>query len=445
MKRSRILLAINLLVIPLKLKEDNYKIFSKTFNFAKYIPYPSLLSHLILAEIKNNWQKPDSWDKWHSGRASEKFETSQYFEHYKTAFLPPIYKTFAEKIENQYLIPFQRQWAYEWENIIKRTSLSKSDSPYYFIRYGSRDKNVIIDVPQSEAYRSAFLRALAWAVDQGNIDIHLARNFALECFPIDIAIWKIQNINKPNWWISVSLPQGKLDTIPGQIWKSIDEIWQNQYKLNTNQKLIQAAGSIVKTENLVYDFEIYSAFQSTEGAEIPELENISNWLSSRFTFTNSPKVTLNGHIYTESYQNHIKDYKGWNLIPCSFRLRSNTSMRWLAYWMYRGIWVPAPYLLKENNNIKIKKDSILIEENRKTISKWQVWHDHIEERWNSEIPPGVGEFVLMDNERIKEFCESTKSNFCWIVDVIMQHRRDKYKSFETMKDFRVYGASKIIL
>lgn len=437
-------LTTNLLVIPLRLRAGGFKVHPDAERIGAEVRYPSLLSHLLLAELRDDWRKPYQWSEWHSGRAPNGFTPSSYFEHYKTAFLPPIYEDRAKSIENRFLMAFQRQWAYEWERVLERTGLSKSGPPYYFVRSGSDKTQVYIDVTQSEVYRSAYLRALAWAVDESGLPEDTARLYALECCPIDIGVWEIQLSRKPTWWPLVETPRDGLDTIPGQLWSQIEATWKNQQKEITLQLLVQAGGPIIVTETVIYNLEIYDAFQHFEGGDEPRLEEVAEWLACQYTLTNQSTATLSGQIYPEAVNKYVKRFVGWSLAPAAFRVRSWTSMRWKAPWMYRGVWIPAPYLIERENKLVPQSESLKLEVGQCTLAHWQIWHDHLQERWDADIPPGVGEFLWIDRECIRVFCEATRANFCWVVRVTVHYRQRSYDAFKSARDIRTFGASRIL-
>ena len=73
-----------------------------------------------------------------------------------------------------------------------------------------------------------------------------------------------------------------------------------------------------------------------------------------------------------------------------------------------------------------------------------VFVKHLQERWDADIPPGVGEFLWIDRECIRVFCEATRANFCWVVRVTVHYRQRSYDAFKSARDIRTFGASRIL-
>jgi hypothetical protein len=436
-------LAANMLVIPLRLKADGSEVFPDVARFIAAIHYPSVLSHLLIAELRDDWTESFQWRGWHSGPAPNTFTSSSYFERYKTGFLPPIYVEHAKSIEKDFLLPFQRQWAYEWERILERTGLPMSAPPYYFIQHYNQT-HVYFEVSQSDVYRSAYLRALAWAVDEGDLPVDLARIRALECCPIDIGVWKIQPSPRPNWWPYVVASENDLDTTPGQIWPQMEALWREQQRSNTEQLLVHASGHIISAENAVYDLEIHGAFQRFEGGQEPVLEEVVEWLAWQHSVLPSQvTVTLSGQIRPEPFNKYVRQFLGWSLAPAAFRVRTWATARWQAPQTYRGIWTAAPYLIEPGNGLVCDSESLRLESNNCTVAQWQIWHDHLEERWYAHVPPGVGECLWIERGLIQNFCEATRANFCWIVRLRFYHRRYSSETFKSVDGIRAFGASSI--
>ncbi len=438
------ILTANLLLLPLRLKADGLDVFPGIDRLAVANHYPSALSHLLMAELSDNWKEPARWQEWHSGTAPNSFTMSSYFERFERGFVPPIYEIHAKEIENNFLLPFQRQWAYEWERIIKRTNLPLSGPPFYFVR-GYDKTYVQVDVPQSEAYRSAYLRALAWAVDIGELPPDLAQVRALECCPVDVGVWKITPSNKPVWWPRADIGITGLDTTPGQVWQQVEALWKDQQRGTSKQLLAHASGLVFSNETSVCDLEIHSMFQRFEDKQNPQLEDVVDWLSHRHrNFPIQMRATLGGPIRPEPIDAYRCRFAGWSLVPTTFRVEGWTTPRWQIPQLYRGLWTVAPYLVDRECELLCDNVSLKLQNGKHQIAQWQAWHDGLEERWYADVPPATGEWLWMDQDLVGNFGAKTKSNFCWIVRLKFYHRQRSSESFKLVTDIRTFGESNII-
>jgi hypothetical protein len=137
-------------------------------------------------------------------------------------------------------------------------------------------------------------------------------------------------------------------------------------------------------------------------------------------------------------------FSGWSIAPAAFRLRPHPTPRWKASWLHRGIWIPAPYLIETPNKLICTEAALELWSETRRIAFWQVWPDYLRERWYQNIPPGIGECLFIDAERLKEFCETVKAAFCWAVRVTLHYRQYSYDRFKTYVDTRTFGTSSIL-
>lgn len=140
---------------------------------------------------------------------------------------------------------------------------------------------MLCDVSQSEVFRSAFLRAIAWAVDVAGLPESLAKVVALKSCPLDIGCWKIAPITKPGWWPHVQQTAARLDTSPGEVWHQIETLWQQQYNSDTSEMLVHASGHVFADETAISDLEILGTFQKFTGGADPSLEEVAEWFDHR--------------------------------------------------------------------------------------------------------------------------------------------------------------------
>jgi hypothetical protein len=350
----------------------------------------------------------------------------------------------ANQIERNFTIPFGRQWAYEYRCLVERTGFSHLGSFPNFLGPFSKDTRVLCDVPQSEVFRSAFLRAIAWAVDiSGLPEIH-AKVFALESCPLDIGCWKIEPIAKPDWWPHAQQTVTKLDTSPGEVWGQIETLWQ-QYCSDTSAMLVHASGHTSANDTSISDLEILGVFQKFTGGTDPSLEEIAEWLATGHTVIPDRLVpNFEGEVKPVPLIKHAQQFAGWSLAPIAFRLSSWTTPRWQVDRMLRGVWVPAPYLVPGVYSILASHEMLGISYNNRIIARWMTWNDHFTDTWYRDIPPSVGECLWIDRDIITQFCTRYKANFCWIVRQRFYHRQYSYDAFKKVEGCNAFGIAHLM-
>jgi hypothetical protein len=152
------------------------------------ISRPSLLSALLLHDLFPNDSESLEHSLRHSGDVPQGFSPDVFFGKYVETFLPPYFDFLAGLIEESEVIAFRRHWAFEWQRLVDETGVKLTDRNLYFwFGSGSEKERVFAtDTKLSEVYRSAFLRALAWAVSSDRMDASGAIVLAEETCPVNL-------------------------------------------------------------------------------------------------------------------------------------------------------------------------------------------------------------------------------------------------------------------
>jgi hypothetical protein len=206
---------------------------------------------------------------------------------------------------------------------VDRTGFSHFGSFFNFLRAPSKDTRVRCDIPQSEVFRSAFLQAIAWAVDIAELPESFAKAIALKSCPLDIGCWKIAPTAKPDWWPHAQQTVTKLDTSSGEVWRQVETLWQQQYHSDTSEMLVHASGHVFADETVISDLEILGAFQKFTGGADPALEEVAEWLTIGHTvMPDRLAPSFEGNVKPAPPIEHIQLLEGWSLAPVAFRLDS---------------------------------------------------------------------------------------------------------------------------
>jgi hypothetical protein len=194
------------------------------------LPWPSLQSSLLLAEYEPDETVQDELGAWHSGDPPGSFTSPCFFGEYVRNFLPPIHEHWAGEIEQRMLVSFRRQWSYEWDVVLKRRPFELSISPlrYWMGHREADERHIAFDTPLSEVYRSAYLRALAWAIDTRGMNRDVANLLVADTVPVNLELWPLRPGVRPGWWPVAGVSDAALETAPGDIWPAVDELWRGQ-------------------------------------------------------------------------------------------------------------------------------------------------------------------------------------------------------------------------
>jgi hypothetical protein len=452
-------MAAKAILVLLRSKILNPTISTISINkFRAAYPKRSLLSWLLFSAYDSSDDEPIGNSLIHSGSVPDNYPSNPFFMKFVKNFLPPIYDYWAKHIEKEEGFLFHKQWEYEWITLINQLGTTPSVIPMdrfwgaktEGLRYSAIDTNI------SEVYRSAFLRALAYTVDQGFISEDNALLLAAETCPIDLELWQISPEKRPDWWPKESIVQRQTDSAIGAIWDQVENLWFTQLdflpKPNGEKWILGEATGFIQRDKSVYDLEIYGAFQKCHGPESPDLEEIISWFKGEENRDGYNEVLTKcdsllhfaGLIMPVDINELVRRFGDWTLMPISGWTHPITIPRWQAWRMHRKIWLPAPCLGDPLVSFLAEENSLIIRDHNQIIGKWNDWTDGISEKYFDEIPPRSGQYLLLSKDVIEEFTHLTNSTFCWLCRLNIYYKKNSYDDYKLMTDYRAFGESKVI-
>lgn len=409
---------------------------------ASSLKKPSLLSDLLMAEVYGGSAGPTDLQECHSGSVPEDYEPDAFFTKYATAFLPPIYATWADSITQRYQAPFSQQWAYEWSALVVATGVRKSDGPLHFRGMQHSDHYVAFDTLMSEVYRSAFLRALAWAAHRSVLPVEEAKHLAMKACQLDLGLWLVDPVTRPAWWPTATEPEGEIDTVPAQMWQNVERLWNAEQETFGDKVLVQAVGR-VRENKTIYDLEILGAFQRCEGSASPNAEELARWYTERPYLNYEPRgLPFAGTVMGQDATSFGKQIGDWLVVPAARAIHPVSIPRW-EYWKeYRGIWIPLPYL---DMRFSCSSSGVSYCNGDSEIAKWQIWTDGLREKEPGMISPAVGQLLVAERKIICGLAAELGCVFCWICRLTGHHREYDHQEWKEFADCRLFGTTSIVM
>lgn len=165
------------------------------------IKHPSILADLLLEKTFGNGKAIGGWRRTYSPEFPRDFEPGSYFEEHKTAHVPPVYRNHFVELERQSGFPFETQWAFEWKNICESLGTRYTRYPYYFGDFSEFREGIVGQFWQRmrEAYLSAYLRTLAFAVSELGLPQKFAENWCLEMVNGIHGLNELTPVRRPDW------------------------------------------------------------------------------------------------------------------------------------------------------------------------------------------------------------------------------------------------------
>jgi len=417
------------------------------------IPVPSALSWMLLSELRGQPLGPGpEYSTMHSGNVPRDYEIPDYFEDYKTVLLPPVYDMRIDVLQRKGALGFRRQWAYEITCLYDKENI-EARYPYanYFIDRGTQKRVSIFDLPQSEVFRSGYLRALAWAFHNDHIEQADMMFNAMAFCPVEFCSWQAKTSDKPVFWPQIKNLSEDIDQTPDQVFQSLGSILLVD---QTAKQLIGSASGPISVHldkhgdiKSFYDLEIYGLFQKNverNGKINPEdvieqLQKIKNIDVNRITSNLAgplPYIDINEKLAVSG---------GASFAPSVLALRANPIARWQNAQMYRGINIAAPYLAEEQPILIPENNKLRLKYGDTVLSETVYWDFDQLDYWPQSCPPPLGVCTMISRERIQNFLDVQKTSFCWLAQLTFYYKEERNEDFLTKKFYKFYGLSNIIL
>lgn len=394
---------------------------------------PSILSWTLINEMTSeNTQVPD-WSMLNSGSAPDHFEIDQFFWRYARIFLPPVYMDVALNIQKKRNVYFVRQWAFEWHNILKNTSRKTSIDPLYFRGREHSQHYSVFDSEMSETFRSAFLRAVAWSTMIDSTLVAEIARLALVACPIDFGLWHLKPGSRPTWWPN--------STEKLQIWKQVELMWKQRTK--EKEWVIGEASGRVQENDTVYDLDIFGMLVIEKRKGSVDLAKLSHWYScNNIASYGEASPYLEGVFRRVSFIDSTQDVGGIRVAPISNQVLPYAIPRWQSWRMYRGIWIPAPFIGRKDLTFRCSNRELTVEDGESRIGKWRDWTDGLEEKSTANLSPATGQYLLVSRKRLEEITNSFKSHYCWLSCLRTYHRKHDYEPYEQSTSHKMLESKK---
>ena len=405
---------------------------------------PSLLSFDLLRHIYGTAAIKPDWDTCHSDAAPPEFVAVDFFDKYRTNFLPPAYSSNMEYLQSRTRLPMFRQWAFEWTQLITSEGFQPSERVFDF---GMRPHGpkMVVDFSVSEAYRSAYLRSLAWAVTRGKLSENDAHFLALDACPIDLGLWRIQPGHTPPWWPDPKSPTGAIHTVPAQVWETMSRLWERRRTDSSGNALLAASGRVFRG-SVIYELSIRAMFQVAQGPVPGVPADMIKACEEAHGSRSSHGPCFGGALNPIDPTDINFTSHDWSILPASVFVRPDGFARW-QYWRgFGGIQLPAPFLASESLSFRCEPDSVKVFDSTTEVGSWRDWTNGITEEFDDGLTPSHGWALEASWELVDNFIRESNATFGWICELKGLSRANQYEPFrEFVATQQMYGTTNLIL
>jgi len=405
---------------------------------------PSLLSHLLLRDLGVSAATLPAVESLHSGRAPAGFQPRPFFEQNARSFVAPVFSRRAETIERSALLPFRRQWAFEWEALLETEGMTPSTAPLWFRGQQDGEHLLILDTKLSDIYHSAYLRALAWAASTGQIHLDHVLSLAAGICPIDLELWKMKPGRRPAWWPSVQESEGSVDITPGRIWAAVTRLWEEQRPEGRESVLLAAGGHVHEVREAAYDLEISGVFQAADGPVAGKAEEVFERCCPMLRASMEP-LRYSGSLRMVPPADLAIRSGDWSVVPASGYVMAPASDRWQFWRVCRGLRLPSPFLTDTPLTFRYSTDAIEVSDATGVRAWLHDWTDGVREKLLANLQPRSGYVLTADADMVHGFAARTGSTFSWVCRLTTYQRRYEYGSFEVANFYATFGTRGVII
>jgi hypothetical protein len=433
--------------IRAKIEEPSAQVPEST-EFVDGFPLPSILSWMLFQELYGSETVEPDWMKCCSGEPPPEFTADPTFHKNKVRVLEDSIQKAGQVIDDSTDDLFSVQWAWEWTRLVESVKCKTTDS--VFRQRGNTDTRWYPSYTfrLTDAYASAFLRALAWTLTQGRLGLSDVSFCASMICPIDLDLWKIRPGSRPIWWPRVTTCSKVIDTAAGEVVTQLEGLWKTGIPGRNDWILAQASG-YVGTSNMKFYLEIYGVFQWCVGRKEPDFHEVGNWCRTISGDTMVPKSMLGvtRKLLPAPRHSHSKErqFGHWVLSPTFQAIPLAKGSHWQFWRRYRMLWAPASYLFDRQCELVPDREAMYFQINDETIGLWMDWTDGLTEQIDVNLPPFTGSCLLLKRDLLDSQSFPAHPTICWIWTLTAFHREYDSGRYNLIGFEGEIGATRLVL
>lgn len=381
----------------------------------------------------------------HSGAVHPGFDAPAFFARYARQFLPPVYFETATYLGRTTSPGFLDQWAFEWSSIIQRLGLPLSTDVFHYWGYGRGPGIRASDCTMGEAYRSAYLRALAWAVDRGGLSRDDASAFALRTCPVDIGLMMVVPQRRPAFWPcpTTTKQPPAVEDAPAQIGEAIRRMWETTQGEAEHEDVIALAAGTTVVGKTTYSLRICGAIQKCIGAGTPEVSEVVEWYLSQSVVGITGMDLLDSASLVAGSSEGDR-FSGWGVLPLACQVSLPTVPRWQYWRLYYGIWAPNPRLCAADISIECTTSGLTYTSDSEVAAIWCDWIEVLRERDMRDTPSYNGCSLLLRRELVQRLAQELRGSYCWLVELRAFHRSSRHEEVKEIASYMDFGTQRVV-
>ena len=381
------------------------------------ISKPSILADFIFHKVYGRTLL--NWLDGHSGPTPSEFQPDKYFEKHQGQAIPLILSKDFEHLQEITGRPFMEQWAFEWRKLMDETNAPYSTYPRHFVdKLMSREGvSGVFHQSQDAVYRSAFLRTLAFAVQEWNVFPSDLIEFAARCLPLSKVLHLIHPIKRPLW----------LKDVPEKCCKSnnsLEKLTRRIIKADIGSKGMRPVSLRIPISNTFAEFgelSIESFFVTDDF--VPESQFVDEYPDSMYW-------SIMNHIERllpkEDMEKHRMSGVTGSCVPVCLDAWAPTIGFWQNNYVCNSFVLPAPYVFDKPLCVESTKGWLSFTSAQKRIGSWKTWNDNWIPVYANGGHPRCGGLTELKTALLNESAKRLDMSLAWRVKLKLWERKNTY-------------------
>lgn len=382
---------------------------------------PSLLSDQLLRASFPEATIPGSTYDYATTSSPFDADNKSFFDRNIGQLIARRFDSRLRSLQKRTSLPFLLRWFAEWNWLQNHYDAPFSGRPDYIWAGGPRDNTSNVQVRQTEAYVSAYLRTLAFAVDEWGMPVDAAEAIALEALPLCRGLAGLRPIERPKWSFG-SLKQRKAGDAHGvakSVWASAArsiESGQSLLALRTTDHAEEAFLQLTLRRVHCDPAERMAPPQDAQSEKLPwsEVEDALGAMSGPLavTFDHDPP---GGAFLSTTIQPSMFPRLQTEFFPTDIELAH-------------------PKLFDEAVITRASADSLDLLAGCDVVSRWRYWYADWEPTHPSEISAYWGHLTTIDRRRLTNFARRSRATFGVICHAVYGRRKYTYDEAEVERE-----------
>ncbi|MEZ7524802.1 MULTISPECIES: hypothetical protein [Burkholderia] len=281
------------------------------YELRRAIARPSILSDHFVDLVLGTQPLIRTWEQCHSGEVPQLFQLDSAQQELSAGVIvAPILVNTLRKLERETDLPFVRQWAYEFERLNDVRGARGDGHLSFFGGNLGHDGTGYFIGWRSHMARSAYLRALALAVDHWGMPDEFALHYALFATPVDRSFLRMLPGDRPPWMSTeLNLPDDSYEASANIVREILARC-----EGDADLQLVHFNGQLCRGQRLNADLEIISIKCSGDSYVADDFFRFHDWLPGQVFIDRDAQ----GNFCVEPWpiDQDVSNSKGSSMRPC---------------------------------------------------------------------------------------------------------------------------------